>query len=443
MHQRAALRALPRPRQGLDQTQQASVRATQTQHQTLTQDQQQSLKYLALAGLRLERELAQALDENPFLTVTNTHSAQEAGDWLTQIAAPGPETLSAALRVLAQDLFWQAEDRLAAAYLIDAVADSGLLCTPLADLDLPFSLDQARRVQAAFLAESPGGLLADDLAQCFGAQLRIRGELTQANAAVLALLPLIAERGARVAAQESGLPIATVLSCLDKIRTLNPRPAQALDYERPCLRPPDLILQADAATGGWRARLNPLLNRTYGLDEEALSGLSPQALKSASIAPLIAEARSFVRALTARGKTLTILTAHLAGVQDRALRQGLAHIQPYSQGQAADALGLHASTISRAVADKTVGTPQGLIPLKAFFSTLIDPKTQFSAAQMRAQLSALIAAEDRTKPLSDEALAQAILATGTQVARRTVTKYRLALKVPSASQRKHALPPLN
>ena len=436
MPRRPSLRATPRISQSLGQTQSQGQRAKQTQKQALTQDQQQSLKYLALAGLRLERELAQALDENPFLTVTNTHSAQDETDWLSQIAAPGPDTLAAALRVLSQDLFWRSEDRIAAEILIDEVADSGLLHAPLDALNLPIPLDQAKRLQAAFLAE--GGLLADDLGHCFRAQLEVRGLFDEADAAVLQALPLIAQKGAVAAASELGLDEAELLNSLEKIRDLNPRPADLLDFEQPHLRPPDLILEEDLATKGWRVRLNPLLNRTYGLDEEALSGLSPKALKSASVSPLVSKARSFVRALAARGKTLTGLVAHLAATQDVALRKGLGYIEPYSQGQAAEALALHASTISRAVADKTVETPQGVWPLKAFFSALIDPDTNFSGAQLRAHLTRLIAQESRDAPLSDEALARAIGQDGPKVARRTVTKYRLALNVPSASARKRA-----
>ena len=270
-HPRAALR--------LDQTQQQQQRAHQAQKQTqkqiLTQDQQQSLKYLALAGLRLERELARALDENPFLIVTNTHPAHENEDWIGQLVAPGPETLPAALQALAQDLFWRAEDRLAADHLIDAVADSGLLQKPLAELDLPLPLAKAQEIQAAFLQE--GGLLADDLAQCFAAQLRAKDDLLKIDERVLSALALIADLGPQKAAEQWGLGIEGVMASLEKIRPLHPRPADALDYEQPRLLPPDLILEPDAATGGWRARLNPLVNRTYGLDEEALSGLSAQA----------------------------------------------------------------------------------------------------------------------------------------------------------------------
>ena len=116
----------------------------------MTQDQQQSLKYLALAGLRLERELAKALDENPFLIATNTHALHDRGDWMDQLTSPGPETLPAALRALAHDLFWHPEDQRAADYLIDHVADSGLLTAPLETLTLPIAIGQARRIQAAF-----------------------------------------------------------------------------------------------------------------------------------------------------------------------------------------------------------------------------------------------------------------------------------------------------
>ncbi|MEM6467041.1 MAG: hypothetical protein AAF679_11125, partial [Pseudomonadota bacterium] len=128
------------------------------------------MQYLALAGLRLEQTLQDVVDSNPFLTVSNTHGAHEGDDWMARLAAPGPDTLQAALRALAQDLFWRIEDRALANLLIDEVAETGLLAIPLEEIERPpdISLERLSEVRAAFLAE--GGLLADHVGQSLLAQ---------------------------------------------------------------------------------------------------------------------------------------------------------------------------------------------------------------------------------------------------------------------------------
>ena len=100
-------------------------------------------------------------------------------------------------------------------------------------------------------------MLADDLAQCFSAQLAQRGDLTALDQTVLAALPLIADKGVEAAMHDLGLQQQDMAAAFKKIRALNPRPASVLDYEQPRLLPPDVILEEQPKTGIWHARLNP------------------------------------------------------------------------------------------------------------------------------------------------------------------------------------------
>ena len=104
----------------------------------------------------------------------------------------------------------------------------------------------------------------------------------------------------------------------------------------------------------------------------------------------------------------------------------------------ADQLGIHVATVSRAVSDKWMQTPRGVVPLRPFFSGGLQSEDgrDMSWEAVRAQLKALIDAEDKTRPLSDEALSKALEKQGITIARRTVVKYRDQLGIPSARHRR-------
>ncbi len=407
-----------------------SLGLVQRQRLGLTQEIKSSLQYLALAGLRLEQTLQDVVDSNPFLIVSNTHGAQEVDDWMARLAAPGPDTLAAALRALAQDLFWSVEDRVLANFLIDDVAETGLLSTPLAELERPdgLSLERLKDVRVAFLAE--GGLLADHVGQSLLAQAQSRARDGRLDPS---LLPTIAALCEQRSADVDPDQISAAQSAL---RDLRPYPADLLDLEAAVILPPDLIVEA--AESGWSVRLNPLTHRSYDLDEDMLTKLSPAAQAREEVAEPLKVAKATVRALKARGQTLLNLALFLCEQQDAALRTGRAALNPLTQLEAAEALALHASTISRAVAGKTVQTPQGVWALKDFFTALIDPDTGFSGAKLRSWLVEAISGEDPAKPKSDARLVTDLAAEGVTLARRTITKYRLRLGLPGAAERKRA-----
>ena len=104
----------------------------------------------------------------------------------------------------------------------------------------------------------------------------------------------------------------------------------------------------------------------------------------------------------------------------------------------ADQLGIHVGTVSRAVADKWLQTPRGILPLRMFFSggRETDSGRDMSWEAVRATLKEIVEAEDKTKPLSDEALATELKKRGIEIARRTVVKYRQQLDIPPARRRK-------
>jgi RNA polymerase sigma-54 factor len=149
------------------------------------------------------------------------------------------------------------------------------------------------------------------------------------------------------------------------------------------------------------------------------------------------EARWLLKNLQARGETLLKVVRCLVRQQSGFLEFGDQALRPLTLREVAAEVGLHESTISRAVARKYVRTPRGTVPLRAFFASGIDTDGggEASSTAIQSMIRRLIDAENPRKPLSDASLAETLKATGVPVARRTVAKYREAMRIPSSHDR--------
>jgi RNA polymerase sigma-54 factor len=144
-------------------------------------------------------------------------------------------------------------------------------------------------------------------------------------------------------------------------------------------------------------------------------------------------------AILQRRQTLEKVTRAIIEHQRPFLDKGPDFIQPLKMQQVADQVGVHVTTVSRAVDDKWVQTPRGVFPLKRFFvggKTSEETGQTFAWEKVKQHLLDMIGQEDKSNPLSDEEIVEKFKQTGYDVARRTVTKYRKLLKIPSSRQRK-------
>jgi RNA polymerase sigma-54 factor len=149
------------------------------------------------------------------------------------------------------------------------------------------------------------------------------------------------------------------------------------------------------------------------------------------------EARWLLKNIEARGETLLKVVRCLVREQSGFLEFGAQALRPLTLREVAAQIGMHESTVSRAVSRKYVHTPRGTLPLRAFFASGIDTGSggEASSTAIQQMIRKLVDAEDPRKPLSDARLAASLKATGVPVARRTVAKYREALHIPSSHER--------
>jgi RNA polymerase sigma-54 factor len=291
----------------------------------------------------------------------------------------------------------------------------------------------------------PAGLFSRTVAECLGAQLAERDRLDPAMKALLDNLDLVAAGELGQLRRRCGVDDEDLRDMLSELRTLDPRPGQAFDYEPIQPVAPDLFLRpakdADTGEDGWYIELNTdalpkvLVDRNY--HATLMKGARAKPDRD-FVAERFQSANWLVKTLEQRATTILKVAREIVRQQDAFFRKGVSALKPLVLRDIAIATGLHESTVSRVTSNKYITTPRGIFELKYFFGSHVSTDTggACSATAIRALIKQLVAAEDGRKPLSDHRISDILAQQGIQVARRTVAKYREALHIQPANLRK-------
>lgn len=341
-----------------------------------------------------------------------------------------------------------ARDRLAAELVIETLDEDGYLrqpveetCAALPELRPPLAPTEIARAIGIVQELDPGGVGARDLAECLLLQLRAGDRCTPV--AVLARrivghhLDLLARHDAPALRQALDCEASELERAIKLIRSLDPRPGERFGARHADYVVPDVIVYRSGSD--LAAAINPAvlprarLNRAYVgmLRHSRDTGGSP-------LWQQLREARWLLRSAEQRFVTIKRVADAILRHQRRFFDYGDIALKPLRLRAIAEELGLHESTISRATTHKYMSTPRGIFEFKHFFSRELATATggRCSATAIRALIREMIDAEAARAPLSDVQLAQMLSAQGIRVARRTVTKYRRAMKLPPAERRR-------
>ncbi len=334
-------------------------------------------------------------------------------------------------------------DRMIGLTLIDALDDAGYLTADVAALAGQLGCPTAR-VEAGLAAAQrldPPGIFARSLAECLALQLRERNRLDPAMQALLDHLDLLAQRNVAALIRLCGVDAEDISDMVAEIKTLDPKPALAFDHTPTHTIAPDVLMRAQPQ-GGWVIELNPetlprvLINQRY---YTTLSG----ALRSKSDRDYLSErltaASWLVRSLHQRANTILKVATEIVRQQDAFFLHGVRYLKPLILRDIAEAIGMHESTVSRVTTNKFMSTPRGLFELKYFFTSAIpgaDGRAAHSAEAVRFRIKALVDQERADAILSDDQIVEILRRDGIDIARRTVAKYREALRIPSSVQRR-------
>ena len=367
-------------------------------------------------------------------------------------------------QTLIDHLLWQlnlspfsALDRLIAQCIIDAIDDRGYLIAEMEELlgavnqqlaeieDIdPVEQDEVEMVLKRIQHFDPIGVAARNLAECLSLQLRALPERVTERAAALRVLQ---HHGLLVSNELTRLLRATQLTELELqaalllIKSLDPYPGLKYQSNDDSHQVPDVIVRQKS--GRWEVQLNtdilPKLrvNPFYaGMIKRADQSADNQYLRQN-----MQEARNFIKSIDERHKTLLKVASCIVEHQRAFLEHGPEAMRPLILRDIADETELHESTVSRVTTQKFMLTPRGLFELKYFFSSHVGTSTggECSSTAIRAMIKKMISEENSRKPLSDNVIAENLQATGIDVARRTVAKYRESLNIASSSERKRLI----
>lgn len=338
-------------------------------------------------------------------------------------------------------------DRAIAQILIDAVDDGGYLRADLVEVAerLACPLAKVEAVLDRLQGFEPPGVFARTVRECLMLQLRDKNRYDPAMAALLDNLDLLARRDMAALRKVCQVDADDLKDMVAEIRALTPRPGGAFGGEPSAPVTPDVMVR-EGAGGLWHVELNGDTLPRLLVDQRYHARVSHGARTDADrtfVADCLASANWLVRSLDQRAKTILKVASEIVRQQDGFLAFGVEHLRPLNLKTVAEAIGMHESTVSRVTSNKYLATPRGVFEMKFFFTAAISASNggaDHSAESVRHKIKALIDGErDAETVLSDDRIVELLNENGVDVARRTVAKYREAMRIPSSVERRRLL----
>ena len=337
-------------------------------------------------------------------------------------------------------------EQLVAAHLLGSIDDAGYLkidadaaieqlgCTP----------DLYERTLLNLQRLDPPGVFARDLKECLRLQLAELNRLDPVSTTILENLELVAKRDFAKLRKLCSCSDQDILDVLNELKALDPKPGHKFYSGHVQTVVPDVAVRASQA-GGWMVELNTdtlpkvLANERYYVEIQRNS-------RSEDDKVFVSEqwnsANWLIKALDQRARTILRVAREIVRQQDMFLVKGVEHLKPLVLRDIADALELHESTVSRVTSNKFIMTPRGVFELKYFFTASLGSTgdgPSHSAEAVRHRIRSLIDGETAKNVLSDDDIVEALRSDGIVIARRTVAKYREAMRIPSSVQRRREL----
>jgi RNA polymerase sigma-54 factor len=368
---------------------------------------------------------------------------REDGDYNLEAFVSAETTLADWLRDQLVLAIAEPSRRMIGRYLIDLVDEAGYLS---ADFEataerLGTSVNEIEAVLGVLQSFDPPGICARDLAECLTLQLRERDRFDPAMQALIARLDLLAKREFAALKKACGVGDEDLADMIAEIRRLNPKPGLAFGSVMVQPIVPDVFVRP-GPDGGWIVELNSdtlpkvLVNQRYYAE---VSATARRDTEKSYLSECLQSATWLVRALDQRARTILKVSNEIVRQQDGFFAHGVEHLRPLNLKTVAEAIGMHESTVSRVTANKYMATSRGIFELKYFFTSAIAAAhggEAHSAEAVRHRIKQLIDAESTADVLSDDTIVEKLREAGVDIARRTVAKYREAMRIPSSVQRR-------
>jgi len=334
-------------------------------------------------------------------------------------------------------------NRLIGVQLIDLLNEAGYLTGDLETVaetvgcELALVKETLKQLQTF----DPTGIFARDLRECLSLQLRERDRLDPAMEAMLNHLDLLARGEFQALSRHCHVDAEDIADMIEEIKALNPKPGLAYGSEIAQTVVPDVYVQPRPA-GGWMVELNSealprvLVNLRY---YSKVSVKTMSETDRAYMSEQLNSANWLVRSLDQRANTILKVSTEIVVQQDGFMTHGVGKLRPLTLHDIATEIEMHESTVSRVTANKYMATPHGVYLMKYFFTSAIASAYGtgvHSAESVRARIRTLIENEPGDAVLSDDKIVEALRSDDIDIARRTIAKYREAMRIPSSVDRR-------
>ena len=404
-----------------------------SQKLALTPELRQSIQILQMSAVELATTIEKEFLENPLLEI------EYAEEPLRQIEDKNLEPKDVSTPTLQDFLIEQAkfafgaEKLTAAKFLIESLDNRGYLTAEISELAQILQVEE--RFLEEILAEiqkfEPTGVGARNLSECLRLQAERRGIYSGILAAIIEKhLEKVAEHKIKEISRAEKVTMEEVRAAIEKIRELNPKPGASYGFEAVKFIVPDVRVdkfgEIELSTQIPRLSLSEVYSEAKNLDEDA----------KIYVASRLSAAKQLIIAIRRREQTILRVVEEIIRRQGEFLEKGMEYLKPMTMREVAEALGLHESTISRAVANKFIELPFGVVEMRKIFSAAALSAEEMTSARVKSMIMELISAEDKKNPLSDKKLAEILSERGILVARRTVMKYREQIGILSSMKRR-------
>lgn len=426
----------------------------QKQQLTLTPSLRLSIDILQDTSLELEERIAQELQENPLLEQTDLSQGESYNDAIRYYKAESGEQFHFKkdvdiwehLQFQISTLELSTEERALVSRLVEYIEPTGYLNKEYTKDKFFNRYDEDTRGKALWTLQQlhPTGVGARDLAECLSIQLRRRGDDTTCAVQIVEQsLEDVASSRVEKIAQTHQLSIPEVEKCMRIIRSLDPKPGlRYSSREEAQAIVPDIVMSRNEK-GEMQIQLN---ERTYPqiIINPYYSSLTPDQLDARSkvyISSKTQRAKIFLEAIAQRRTTILRVMNSIYDLQRPFFDEGETALKPMNLIDVAEQLGMHESTISRAVSGKYLLYDNRVMPLSYFFPSAVQGTDGFSVAStvVKQMIESIIEDEDPMKPYSDERISRILKKKGIQIARRTVAKYRDEMQIlPSGLRRSYS-----
>jgi RNA polymerase sigma-54 factor len=338
-----------------------------------------------------------------------------------------------------------ADDRKAAELIIGNIDDNGFLQSAPEEMALNSGIPQEdfEKMLAVIQTFYPAGVGARDLRECLLIQMQRQGrERSLEHRIVSECMDELGKHRFPEIARKIGVGVDEVQKATDNISRLNPRPGQVFAAAPQNYVLPDVIVEK--VDDDYQISLNndqiPHLRISNLYKDIIASGDAQSSDVKNYVRDKIRSGKFLIRSIHQRQQTIFNIAQEIVSRQRDFLEHGPSHLKPMTMGEVADVVGVHETTVSRAVSGKYMATPQGVFEMKYFFTSGYHTATgeSLSNTSVKEAVLDLIKHESGSAPLSDQEIVEILTERGIPIARRTVAKYRTELNIlPSHMRRKY------